>query len=446
MMKRKRLKHKHITSFQIIILGFLSMIVLGSLLLMLPFATQDGKGAVFSDALFTATSAVCVTGLILRDTATYWSIFGQSVILFLIQIGGMGIVTVSVAVAAFSGRKIGLMQRSTMQEAVSAYHVGGIVRLTKFILKISVCIELMGAVLLLPPFIRDFGVPKGLFYSLFHSVSAFCNAGFDLMGVKEPFSSLTSYSSQPFVNVTVMALIVIGGIGFLTWEDIKNNKLCFRNYRMQSKVILTVTGILILLPALYFFFFEYSELPLGERVLSSLFQSVTTRTAGFNSTDLTSFSETGQMMMILLMLIGGSPGSTAGGMKTTTVVVLVASALSVFRKREQTQMFKRRIPDETVKSAATVFLMYIALFLGGGMMISQLENLPLLTTLFETASAIGTVGLSLGITSQLGMVSQFILIMLMFFGRVGGLTLIFAALTGTETNASNYPQERITVG
>ena len=445
-MKRKRLKHKHITSFQIIILGFLSMIVLGSLLLMLPFATQDGKGAVFSDALFTATSAVCVTGLILRDTATYWSIFGQSVILFLIQIGGMGIVTVSVAVAAFSGRKIGLMQRSTMQEAVSAYHVGGIVRLTKFILKISVCIELMGAVLLLPPFIRDFGVPKGLFYSLFHSVSAFCNAGFDLMGVKEPFSSLTSYSSQPFVNVTVMALIVIGGIGFLTWEDIKNNKLCFRNYRMQSKVILTVTGILILLPALYFFFFEYSELPLGERVLSSLFQSVTTRTAGFNSTDLTSFSETGQMMMILLMLIGGSPGSTAGGMKTTTVVVLVASALSVFRKREQTQMFKRRIPDETVKSAATVFLMYIALFLGGGMMISRLENLPLLTTLFETASAIGTVGLSLGITSQLGMVSQFILIMLMFFGRVGGLTLIFAALTGTETNASNYPQERITVG
>ena len=445
-MKRKRLKHKHITSFQIIILGFLSMIVLGSLLLMLPFATQDGKGAVFSDALFTATSAVCVTGLILRDTATYWSIFGQSVILFLIQIGGMGIVTVSVAVAAFSGRKIGLMQRSTMQEAVSAYHVGGIVRLTKFILKISVCIELMGAVLLLPPFIRDFGVPKGLFYSLFHSVSAFCNAGFDLMGVKEPFSSLTSYSSQPFVNVTVMALIVIGGIGFLTWEDIKNNKLCFRNYRMQSKVILTVTGILILLPALYFFFFEYSELPLGERVLSSLFQSVTTRTAGFNSTDLTSFSETGQMMMILLMLIGGSPGSTAGGMKTTTVVVLVASALSVFRKREQTQMFKRRIPDETVKSAATVFLMYIVLFLGGGMMISQLENLPLLTTLFETASAIGTVGLSLGITSQLGMVSQFILIMLMFFGRVGGLTLIFAALTGTETNASNYPQERITVG
>lgn len=446
MIKRQNLKHKHITSFQIIILGFLSLIILGSILLMLPFSTQDGKGAVFSDALFTATSAVCVTGLVIHDTATYWSIFGQSVILLLIQIGGMGIVTVAVAVASLSGRKIGLMQRSTMQEAVSAHHVGGIVRLTKFILKTTVCIELIGAILLFPPFIRDFGTIKGIWYSLFHSVSAFCNAGFDLIGVKEPFSSLTSYSSQPFVNITVMALIIIGGIGFLTWEDIKNNKLCFRKYRMQSKVILIVTGILILLPALYFFFFEYANLPIGERILTSLFQSVTPRTAGFNTTDLASFSEAGQMLIIVLMLIGASPGSTAGGMKTTTIAVLVSSALSVFRKKDHTQFFKRRIPDDTVKSAATIFLMYIVLFIGGGMIISRLENLPLLPSLFETASAIGTVGLSLGITSQLGIVSRFILIVLMFFGRVGGLTLIFAAMTGTGTNASKYPQEKITVG
>lgn len=254
MMKRQHLKYKHITSFQIIILGFLSVIILGSILLMLPVATRDGKGAVFSDALFTATSAVCVTGLVIHDTATYWSMFGQSVILLLIQIGGMGIVTVAVSVAAFSGRKIGLMQRSTMQEAVCAHHVGGIVRLTKFILKITVCMELIGAALLLPAFIRDFEMMKGIWYALFHSVSAFCNAGFDLTGVKEPFSSLTSYASQPFFNFTVMALIIIGGIGFLTWEDIKNNRLHFRKYRMQSKVILAVTGILIILPSLYFFF------------------------------------------------------------------------------------------------------------------------------------------------------------------------------------------------
>lgn len=446
MIKRQNPKHKHITSFQIIILGFLSVIILGSILLMLPVATRDGKGAVCSDALFTATSAVCVTGLVIHDTATYWSMFGQSVILFLIQIGGMGIVTVAVSVAAFSGRKIGLMQRSTMQEAVSAHHVGGIVRLTKFILKTSVCIELIGAALLLPAFIRDFGIAKGLWYALFHSVSAFCNAGFDLIGIKEPFSSLTSYSSQPFFNFTVMALIIIGGIGFLTWEDINNNKLHFRKYRMQSKVILTVTGILIILPSLYFFFFEYQNLPLGERILTSLFQSVTPRTAGFNTTDLTAFNETGQMLIILLMLIGGSPGSTAGGMKTTTIAVLVSSALSVFRKKEDTHFFKRRISDDTVKSAATIFLLYIGLFIGGGMIISRIENLPLLPSLFETASAIGTVGLSLGITSQLGVASQFILIILMFFGRVGGLTLIFAAMKGTGTNITKYPQEKIMVG
>ena len=446
MMKRQHLKYKHITSFQIIILGFLSVIILGSILLMLPVATRDGKGAEFSDALFTATSAVCVTGLVIHDTATYWSTFGQGVILFLIQIGGMGIVTVAVSVAMFSGRKIGLMQRSTMQEAVSAHHLGGIVRLTKFILKTTVCIELIGAALLLPTFVRDFGMMRGIWYALFHSVSAFCNAGFDLIGVKEPFSSLTSYSSQPFFNFTVMALIMIGGIGFLTWEDIKNNKFHFRKYRMQSKVILTVTGILIILPALYFFFFEYQSLPLGERILVSLFQSVTTRTAGFNTTDLTSFSETGQMLMILLMLIGGSPGSTAGGIKTTTIAVLVSSALSVFRKEEDTLLFKRSISEDTVKSAATILLLYIGLFIGGGMIISRLENIPLLPALFETASAIGTVGLSLGITAQLGIVSQFILIVLMFFGRVGGLTLIFATMTKTAANAAKYPQEKMTVG
>lgn len=446
MTKWQNKKHKHITSSQIIILGFFSVIILGSILLMLPVSTRDGKGAIFSDALFTATSAVCVTGLVIHDTATYWSIFGQGVILFLIQIGGMGIVTVAVSVAAVSGRKIGLMQRSTMQEAVSAHHLGGIVRLTKFILKATVCIELIGAVLLLPSFIHDFGILKGIWYSLFHSISAFCNAGFDLIGVKEPFSSLTSYSAQPFVNFTVMALIMIGGIGFLTWEDIKNNKFHFRKYRMQSKVILTVTGILILLPALYFFLFEYQNLFLPERILCSLFQSVTPRTAGFNTTDLSSFSETGQMLIIVLMLIGASPGSTAGGMKTTTIAVLVSSALSVFRRKEHTQFFKRRIPDDTVKSAATIFLMYIVLFIGGGMIISRVENLSLLSCLFETASAIGTVGLSLSITAQLGIVSRFILIVLMFFGRVGGLTLIFAAIAGAGSDCSRYPQEKITVG
>jgi len=212
--------HRHFTSFQVIILGFFSVILLGSLLLMLPFSTRDGQGASFADGLFTATSAVCVTGLIVRDTATYWSEFGQAIILTLIQIGGMGVVTIAVAIAVASGRKIGLMQRSTMQEAISAHQVGGIVRLTKFILKTSISIELLGALLLAPVFCKDFGIFKGLWYSVFHSISAFCNAGFDLIGVREPFSSLTSYASNPIVNFTIMALIITGGLGFVTWAEI----------------------------------------------------------------------------------------------------------------------------------------------------------------------------------------------------------------------------------
>lgn len=438
--------HRHFTSFQVIILGFFSVILLGSLLLMLPFATRDGHGASFADGLFTATSAVCVTGLIVHDTATYWSEFGQVIILTLIQIGGMGVVTIAVAIAVASGRKIGLMQRSTMQEAISAHQVGGIVRLTKFILKTSFSIELLGALLLAPVFCKDFGIFKGLWYSVFHSISAFCNAGFDLIGVREPFSSLTSYASNPIVNFTIMALIITGGLGFVTWADIKKNRLHFRKYNMQSKVILTVTAGLLVFPAIYFFFCEFSGLPLGQRILSSLFQSVTPRTAGFNTADLTLLTETGLMLMIILMLIGGSPGSTAGGMKTTTVAVLFSSALAVFRKQDSAHFFSRRIPDNAVKNAATILMMYLMLFLGGGMVISYIEGVPLISALFETSSAIGTVGLSLGLTPSLGIVSKAILILLMFLGRVGGLTLIFAALSERNTFGSRYPQEKITVG
>lgn len=441
-----RKPHRHFTSFQVIILGFFLVILLGSLLLMLPFATKNGQGASFADGLFTATSAVCVTGLIVHDTATYWSEFGQAIILTLIQIGGMGVVTIAVAIAVASGRKIGLMQRSTMQEAISAHQVGGIVRLTKFILKTSILIELIGAVILSPVFCRDFGLLKGIWYSVFHSVSAFCNAGFDLMGIREPYSSLTTYVTSPVVNLTIMTLIITGGLGFVTWADIKKNRLHFQKYTMQSKVILTVTALLLVFPAVYFFFCEFAGLPLGERLLSSLFQSVTPRTAGFNTADLTLLSETGLLLVIILMLIGGSPGSTAGGMKTTTIAVLFSSALSVFRKQDSAHFFGRRIPDSAVKNAATILLMYITLFLGGGMIISYMENVPLVSALFETGSAIGTVGLSLGLTPTLGMISRIILIILMFLGRVGGLTLIFAALSERNTFGSRYPQEKITVG
>ncbi len=438
--------HKEkLSSSQIILFGFAGVILVGTLLLMLPFATRSGQSPSFGDALFTSTSAVCVTGLIVRDTATYWSGFGQTVILLLIQIGGMGVITVAAAITMASGKKISLMQRSTMQDAISAPQVGGIVRFTGFILKGIFLFEALGALVLMTVFIPEYGV-KGIWLAVFHSISAFCNAGFDLMGTNSPYSSLTAYADHPVVNITVMLLIVIGGIGFLTWQDIRQNGIHIKRYRMQSKVILATTGILLIVPAVYFFFFEFSAEPVGRRLFLSLFQAVTPRTAGFNTAELTALSETGQTLTIGLMLIGGSPGSTAGGMKTTTAAVLIACAIAVFRRRENGRFFGRRISDETVKNAVTVFLMYISLFLLGGMIISCVEKLPILTCLFETASAIGTVGLTLGITPGLHLVSKLILISLMFLGRVGGLTLIFATLAATKNTLSKLPLEKITVG
>lgn len=442
----QRKKRTRLNAFQMIILGFLCVILLGSLLLMLPISTKDRQGAGFLDALFTATSATCVTGLIVRDTASYWSTFGQCVILLLIQVGGMGVVTIAVSFAMVAGRKISLFQRSTMQEAISAPQVGGILRMTGFILRISLCIELLGAVLLSYPFCREFGAARGLYYAIFHSISAFCNAGFDLMGIKEPFSSLTSFAAQPLVNFTIMALIIVGGIGFLTWDDVRTHKLRLRRYRMQTKVALTVSAVLILVPALGYFFFEFHTQPLGTRLLYSLFQAVTPRTAGFNTVNLSAMREAGIAVMILLMLIGGSPGSTAGGMKTTTVGVLFAACASIFRRQDSAHLFRRRVDDATVKHAAAILLLYLSLFLSCGLVISLLEGLPLLTCLFETASAVGTVGLTLGVTPQLGLISHLLLIALMFLGRVGGLTLIYAALSSRPAGLSKYPVERITVG
>jgi len=439
------LHKRKLSSSQIILFGFAGVILAGTLLLLLPFATRSGQRASFWDALFTSTSAVCVTGLIVQDTAVYWSGFGQSVILLLIQIGGMGVITVAAAITMASGKKISLMQRSTMQDAISAPQVGGIVRFTGFILRGIFLFELLGALALMTVFVPEYGV-KGIWLAVFHSISAFCNAGFDLMGTKSPYSSLTSYAAHPVVNITIMLLIVIGGIGFLTWQDIRQNGFHIKRYRMQSKVILATTGILLIVPAIYFFFFEFSAEPMGRRIFLSLFQSVTPRTAGFNTADLTALSETGQTLTIGLMFIGGSPGSTAGGMKTTTAAVLIACAVAVFRRRENGRFFGRRISDETVKNAITVFLMYISLFLLGAIVISRVENLPMLTCLFETASAIGTVGLTLGITPGLHLVSKLILISLMFLGRIGGLTLIFATLSANKNTLSKLPLEKITVG
>lgn len=435
-----------LNSFQTIVLGFAGLILLGTFFLMLPVSSASGEMTAFTDALFTSTTSVCVTGLVVQDTGTYWSLFGQMVILLLIQIGGLGVITIAAFLTIAAGGKIGLFQRSVLQEAVAAPQIGGIIRLIGLILRFTLVVEAIGAVIMFPVFCKDFGVLRGIWMSIFHSVSAFCNAGIDLMGIRKPYSSLTSYLSNPIINITIMGLIIIGGIGFLTWDDVRSHGFHIKKYKMQSKVILTITGLLILFPAICFFLFEFRDMPLGERIWSSLFQAVTPRTAGFNTVDLASMNESGQMLMILLMLIGGAPGSTAGGMKVTTLAVLIACAVAVFRKRDSAQLFGRRIAQNTIATAATLFLLYTGLSLGGAMVISMVEGLPLITCLYEVTSALATVGLTLGITPELSILSRYILIGLMFLGRVGGLTLIYAAQSKKQVQIGKFPQEKITVG
>ncbi len=432
--------------FQIIIAGFLGLILAGTLLLMLPISRITGEKTPFVSALFTAVSAVCVTGLVVMDTATSWSIFGQGVLLVLIQIGGLGVVALTAFIASLSGRRMTLLQRSTLVESIAAHQAGGVVSMTVFIIKVLVITESIGALLLMPSFIPLFGA-KGVWMALFHSVSAFCNAGFDLMGsYSGEYSSLTGFSSSPLVVLPISLLIVFGGIGFLTWDDIVRNRFSFKAYRMQSLAILATTGLLILIPAALLFFLDFSSLPMKQRLLLSFFQAITPRTAGFNTADLTMMTSASRALLIVLMLIGGSPGSTAGGMKTTTLAVLVANIWTVVHRKKSIQMFSRRIEESTLRYASTLLILYIGLSFTGAFLISAMEKQDFALCIFETASAIGTVGLSLGLTPTLSSPSLLVLILLMFFGRVGGLTLLFAAVGGTGVELSQLPLEKINVG
>ena len=432
---------RQLSPFRIIVLSFLILILCGTALLMLPLSTADGGGATFTDALFTAVSASCVTGLTTQNTATYWSAFGQTVILLLIQIGGFGVVTVAVAIAAASGRKIGLMQRNLSREAVSASQLQGIVPLLYFILKFTFLIEGIGALLLAPAFCAKEGLWKGLWFAVFHSISSFCNAGFDLFG-----NSLIDFAGDPVVNLTVMFLIVSGGLGFITWADIRVHRFRFRAYSLQSKIIFLMTAILVFVPAVLFLCLEIEPTSENTHIWISFFQSVTARTAGYNTVDIETFSEGGRAVLIVLMLIGGAPGSTAGGCKMTTAFVLLAVMMSSFRLKRDITCFSRRLSAETVHHAVTVFMMYLLLFFAGSLLISFIDGLRLLDCAFETASAIGTVGLSIGVTEKLSLVSQYVMILLMFFGRIGGLTLIFAANTYGSRRLFRMPEEKLSIG
>ncbi|MEG2669420.1 MAG: potassium transporter TrkG [Oscillospiraceae bacterium] len=440
-----------LTPTKLIAIGYCALITFGAILLMLPISCREGVMTPFKNALFTATSATCVTGLVVYDTYSHWSVFGQIVILSLIQIGGIGFMTIAISALAFTKKKIGLQQRVTMQESVAAPQVGGIVRMTKFILYGTITIEAIGAALLAFRFIPKLGFIKGIYFSVFHSISAFCNAGIDLMGIFAPSSSLTTVSSDVVINLTIAGLIAIGGLGFFVWSDIINNKHHLRRYRLHSKLVIAATFILIVAGTIIIFALEHNnvtmkDMTLPEKVLASIFQSVTPRTAGFNSLDLPKMTEASQFVMIILMLIGGSPGSTAGGIKTTTASILFLSIFTEFKKRKSIECFRRRIDDSTLRHACCILVMYLILLVGGAVLISAVDTVPIKDALYETTSAIGTVGLSLGITPTLSAFSQAILIMLMFVGRVGGITLLLAFGNRASSAPSQLPVEKINVG
>ena len=445
-MPEKSYKKKHMTSFQLIIMGFAGVILLGTVLLMLPFSSAEKVITPFHEALFTATSAVCVTGLVVKDTGSYWSLAGQTIILALIQTGGLGVVTVAASVSLLSGKKISLMQRSTMQDAISAPKVGGIVRLTRFILRGTFLIEAAGTVLLLPVFMGDYG-KKGIWMSVFHSISAFCNAGFDILGTDSSmFPSLTGYSGNILINLVIMLLIITGGIGFLTWDDIYTNKLNFKRYRMQSKIILMTTACLILFPAVFFYICDLTKLPMGKRLLAATFQSVTTRTAGFNTINISEMSEASKAVMILLMLIGGSPGSTAGGIKTTTVVVLIVFVRANLMEAAGCNVFNRRLDETAIRKASVVMCTNLFLILTGTIFMEIMQPFSLSDVMFEVFSAMGTVGMSAGITRDVCMASRMMLVFLMFCGRIGSLTFALSLKGHRHEAPIRKPVEEITIG
>lgn len=445
-------KRVHDTSaLRIIPIIFLIIIFVGTLLLMLPAASKSGKGTGFTDALFTATSATCVTGLVRFDTYTHWSAFGQIVILCLIQTGGIGFMSIPLWLVSLTGHKIGLNSRVLMQSSISAPQVGGVVRLTRFLLLGTFLLEGLGALFLSAVFIPKYGPGKGIYYSVFHAISAFCNAGFDLMGGEQQFSSLVTMGNNWYLNLVIMILIIVGGLGFFVWRDLVVTRFHFKKCKLHTKIVLTTSVILIIAGAVIIFLMEFGETgtqgkSIPEQLLNAMFQSVTTRTAGFNTVDLTKMTEGSIFMMIMLMLVGGSPGSTAGGMKTTTIAVLTISIISIFRRKKSEEAFGRRMEEGVLRSSACVFMIYLFLISASAMLISKLENVTMLTALFETTSALGTVGLTLGITPQLGMFSKLLLALLMFVGRVGSLTILLAFSSPKKMVASKLPLEKVQIG
>ncbi len=436
---------------QVIVLVTMILILIGTLLLMLPVSSRAGNSTPFIDALFTSSSAFCVTGLIVYDTFNHWSLFGQIVIISLIQVGGLGFMTIVTLISIFLRRRIGLKERRLIMECSNTFNIGGVVRLVRKIIKRTFIIEGIGALILTSRFAPEMGLGEGLYNGVFHSISALCNAGFDIMGKYGQFGSFTRYVGDFTVNFTIGSLIVIGGLGFLVWDDVLENKTNLKKYSLQSKIVLTTTLILIVGATLLFYIFEadYSMVGLStyERILASYFQAVTPRTAGFNTIDQRALSESGSLLTIMLMVIGGSPGSTTGGIKTTTLVVLLACAFSYAKSLNDITVFKRRLEEDSLKKASSIAILYMSTALLGVLMICALEGFTLKQILFEVFSALSTVGLTMGVTPNLSNgISKLIISLFMYAGKVGVLSLVASLSERKDKVHLSRPIEKILIG
>ena len=449
---RKDMKNTKLLSYpQMIASGFFFVITIGTLLLWLPIASRNNISAGFINALFTATSATCVTGLVVFDTYTQWSFFGQLVILLLIQVGGLGFMTIITMFSFLLKRKIGLKERGLLRESMNTMYIGGIVRLIKKILLGTLLFETIGAIVLSIRFVPRMGLVTGIYNGIFHSVSAFCNAGFDLMGKYEKYSSLTLFSDDVVVCLTIIVLIIVGGIGFFVWDDVTKNRHHFRRYQLHTKIVLSTTAILIVVGAICFYIFErtnlLSEMGVGEKIIASIFGAVTPRTAGYNTVDIATLTPASKLLTMVLMFIGGSPGSTAGGIKTTTLAVILISLWSSLRYEKNENIFGRRLEDNALKMASSVVSVNLIITLIATFLIIATNTMLSLTdVLFEVLSAIGTVGLSTGITSNLNTFAQMVLVLLMYCGRVGSLSFALVFTEHRMPSSVQNPREKINIG
>lgn len=443
-----KLLNSKLSYARVIAFMFLVLILLGAFLLMLPISASDGQSTNFIDCLFTSTSATCVTGLVIFNTGLHWSLFGKVVILLLIQIGGLGLMTIITMAFIFFKKQITLREKLLFIKSTGESSILDVKQLIKSIFLGTFLFEFIGAALLSIRFCRDFGIKAGIFSSIFHAISAFCNAGFDIMGDKS--SSLISYDNDYLVNITIMALIIIGGLGFLVWNDVSRSRFNVRKFKLHTKIVIFTTLGLIITGAALMYIFEYyysfANLAKGPKVLAAFFQAISPRTAGFNTVNQANLSESGSLLTMVLMFIGGSPGSTAGGIKTTTFFILLINTIFCAKNQQNINICKKRISNVIINQAVAITFIYLLAVILSTIIICAIEPFPLKKIIFEVISAIGTVGLSMGITPYLCSASKIILIMLMYAGRLGGLTLALVIAEKREKKLLIRPTERILVG